>query len=226
MALPTSPRSSTAIVRPADVATPIPTPTPTSPLAPSTTPPTQDLIEFFAARVDEDPDDGDAQLQLGLALLQRIRETADPSLYPPTEAALGAARRLRPDDPLPLIGLGGVLLGKHEFADALRIGQEAETLDPSSSGAGAVVVDALIELGRYEEAFASVDRLVARSADLTSLTGCRMPASCRGICRGRSTRCRRPRQRWAWRPRTPHSPSPSSATSNDRTATRHRPAGV
>jgi tetratricopeptide (TPR) repeat protein len=70
---------------------------------------------------------------------------------------------------LPLVGLGGVLLGKHEFADALRLGQMAEKLDPSSSGAGAVVVDALIELGRYEAASVAVDRLVGRSADLTSL---------------------------------------------------------
>ena len=132
-------------------------------------PPTQELVEFFAGRVAEDPSDGDAQLQLGLALLQRIRETADPSLYPAAETALRAARRLRPHDALPLIGLGGVLLGKHEFADALRIGKAAEELDPSSSGAGAVVVDALIELGRYGSAWAAVDRLVARSSDLTSL---------------------------------------------------------
>ena len=139
------------------------------PTAPPTTPPTQGLIEFFAARVAEDPDDGEAQLQLGLALLQRIRETADPSLYSAAEDALQAARRLRPDDALPLVGLGGILLGKHEFAEALEIGESAAALDPSSSGARAVVVDALIELGRYEAASDAVDRLVGQSADLTSL---------------------------------------------------------
>ena len=136
---------------------------------PPTTPPSQGLVEFFAGRVAEDPDDGEAQLQLGLALLQRIRETADPSLYPSAEAAFEAAARLRPDDPLPLVGLGGILLGKHEFADALRVGRAAEALDPSSSGAGAVVVDALIELGRYDDAAEAVDRLVSQSPDLTSL---------------------------------------------------------
>ena len=154
--------------KPTVVATPVVAPAPTHAPRP-TTPPTQEMIEFFAARVAEEPDDGDAQLQLGLAVLQRIRETADPSLYPAAEGALQAARRLRPDDPMPLVGLGGILLGKHEFADALRLGQEAEKLDPSSSGAGAVVVDALIELGQYDAASAAVDRLVERSADLTSL---------------------------------------------------------
>ena len=54
-------------------ATAIRTPAPTAdapPTAPPTTPPTQGLIEFFAARVAEEPDDGEAQLQLGFALLQ------------------------------------------------------------------------------------------------------------------------------------------------------------
>ncbi len=149
-------------------ATLIPSPPPTR-AAPPTTPPTQGLIEFFSGRVAEDPDDAEAQLQLGLALLQRIRETADPSLYAAAEEALGAARRLRPDDALPLVGLGGILLGKHEFAEALRVGEAATTLDPSSSGARAVVIDALIELGRYDDASDAVDRLVDQSADLTSL---------------------------------------------------------
>lgn len=176
----TDPQGSTVVATriPTPAASPLAAPTPPPPAPaksppaatpPPTTPPTQGMIEFFAGRVDDDPNDSEAQLQLGLALLQRIRETADPSLYAPAEAALRSARRLRPDDPLPLVGLGGILLGKHEFADALRIGQRAEELDPSSTGAGAIVVDAYIELGRYKDASAAVDRLVARSADLTSL---------------------------------------------------------
>jgi tetratricopeptide (TPR) repeat protein len=134
-----------------------------------TTPPTQEAIEFFSARVAQDPTDGDAQLELGLALLQRIRETADPSLYPVAETALQAAKRLRPDDPLPLVGLGGLQLGRHEFAAALGTGRAAVAIDRGSSSARGVVVDALVELGRYEEAFDAVEDLVATSADLPSL---------------------------------------------------------
>ncbi|MEJ7749505.1 MAG: hypothetical protein WKF56_09390, partial [Candidatus Limnocylindrales bacterium] len=61
--------------------------------------PTETLIGFLARRVKDDPSDGESQRDLGLAILQRIRETADPSRYPAAEAALTAARRLRPDDP-------------------------------------------------------------------------------------------------------------------------------
>ena len=165
----TAPAASPAATPASPSAVPTRAPTDAPPVAPPPpTPPTQVLIEFFAARVAEDPEDGEAQLELGLALLQRIRETADPSLYSAAEAALQAARRLRPDDALPLVGLGGILLGKHEFAEALRIGEAATALDPSSSGARAVVVDALVELGRYDDASDAVDQLVDRSVDLTS----------------------------------------------------------
>ena len=87
--------------------------------------PTQALIESLLARVAADPDDADAQRDLGLALLQRVRETADPSLYAPAEAAFDAARTLAPDDVLVLVGLGGLQLGRHEFADALETGEAA-----------------------------------------------------------------------------------------------------
>ena len=163
---------------PTPTATQVPTPTTTpttTPAAaapsrpPATVPPTQALVEFLLGRVAADPTDGDAQLELGFALLQRIRETADPSLYPPAEAALTEARRLLPDEANPVVGHGGLQLGRHEFAAAFETAQAALEIDPSSVGAANVMVDALVELGRYEEAFNAAEALVAASADLTSL---------------------------------------------------------
>jgi tetratricopeptide (TPR) repeat protein len=145
-----------------------PSPEPVATVPVGTVPPTQALIEFLLERTAEEPTDGDAQLELGLALLQRIRETADPSLYPAAESALRAAQHLRPDDPLPLVGIGGLQLGRHEFAAALATGEAAVALDPGSSSARGVFVDALIELGRYDEAFGAVEDLAA-VPDLPSL---------------------------------------------------------
>src|SRR5262245_11237621 len=59
-----------------------------------------DEIERLQAAVDADPSDPGAQRDLGFALLQRVRETADPSLYAPAEAAFEQARSLDPDDAL------------------------------------------------------------------------------------------------------------------------------
>ena len=136
---------------------------------PASESPTQALIEFLIERIAADPTDGEAKLELGFALVQRIRETADTSLYAPAEAAFAEASRLLPADPRPLIGIGGLRLGRHEFAAALEAGQEALEADPTSASAANVVVDALVELGRYEEAFAAVEALAAGSADLSSL---------------------------------------------------------
>ena len=132
--------------------------------------PTQARIEFLVQGVKADPMDADAQLELGVALLQRVRETGDPSLYEPAGRALEAARRLLPDDPQPLIGLGGLQLGRHEFTTALGTARSALVLDPGSVSAGSIEFDALIELGRYDEAFKAIDELAARSPNLTTLS--------------------------------------------------------
>ena len=147
-------------------ATPVPSSTP-APIA--TTSATQELIDFLLDAVAADPSDGSAQRDLGLALLQRVRETADPSLYPRAEAALDAARALLPDDPLVLAGIGGLQLGRHEFKDALATGQATLEAFPGYSTARGVVVDALVELGRYKEAFAAAEALAVDSPDLASL---------------------------------------------------------
>ncbi|MBA2374049.1 MAG: hypothetical protein H0V74_07595, partial [Chloroflexi bacterium] len=100
--------------------------------------PTQALIEQLTARIEADGSDGAAHRDLGLALLQRIRETADPSLYGPAFAALETARKLLPEDPVVLLGIGGLQLGRHEFAEALATAEETLTLAPGFASALAV----------------------------------------------------------------------------------------
>ena len=81
----------------------------------------------------------------------------------------GTPVELSPDDVLALVGLGGLQLGRHEFALALESGETAVEAFPDYAPAHGVVVDALVELGRYEEATTEVKRMVKLSADLPSL---------------------------------------------------------
>lgn len=117
-----------------------------------------------------DPNDPTKQRDLGFALLQRIRETADPTLYVPAQAAFDAALALDPGDALTLVGIGGLQLGKHQFADALVTGRKAVAMSPRLDTAHAVVVDSLVELGRYDEAQTAADRMLGVTLDLTTLT--------------------------------------------------------
>ncbi|MDP9483806.1 MAG: tetratricopeptide repeat protein [Chloroflexota bacterium] len=130
--------------------------------------PTAQRVAALQAAVAADPTNGDALLELGLALVQRVRETADPSMYGRAQEAFDRARGLRPDDPLPRVGLATLALARHEFADALKLGREALALGPGLPTAQGVVVDALVELGRYEEAETAVQAMVDFRPDLAS----------------------------------------------------------
>jgi tetratricopeptide (TPR) repeat protein len=105
---------------------------------------------------------------LGYGYLQRRRETADASYLPRAADALGRARTISPQDPLVVTGLGSLALTRHEFRQALELGRRAERLAPYSSGPYGIVGDALVELGRYREAFASFDRMNALKPNVAS----------------------------------------------------------
>ena len=152
------------------------------------TSPTVAEIARLQALVAADPTDADAQRDLGFALLQRVRETADPSLYAPAEAAFEAARRLAPDDAQVLAGIGGLQLGKHQFADALETGRQAVAMSPNLAAARAVVVDALVELGRYDDADAAAAEMLAVRADLSTLVARLVPRGAARQARRRADR--------------------------------------
>ena len=163
---------------PAAAVSPDATARPTSAAAasgsPSSPPPaprsaTGDEIDRLQAATEANPSDASAQRDLGFALLQRVRETADPGLYAPAEAAFERARSLAPDDPLVLVGVGSLQLGKHDFADALVTARTAIDLAPRSAVARAIEVDALVELGRYDEADEAAAAMLALGSDLTTL---------------------------------------------------------
>jgi tetratricopeptide (TPR) repeat protein len=146
---------------------------PAVPARPTATPAPADAtaaeISALRERLAAAPSDPAALRDLGLALLQRVRETADPSLYAQAEEALARARSIDPDDPLVLVGLGSIELGRHDFAAALETSETALALASSMPAAQAIRVDALVELGRYDEAVEAGSRLLSLRVDLASL---------------------------------------------------------
>jgi tetratricopeptide (TPR) repeat protein len=96
---------------------------------------------------------------LGLGYQQRARETADASFYPLSERALRQALAIAPHDPLATNGLAALALSRHRFREALRLGRQAQRLAPFTARSYGVVGDALVELGRYDEAFRAFDRM-------------------------------------------------------------------
>ena len=99
--------------------------------------------------------------RLGLSYQLRWRETGDASYLPRSETALRRALATAPDDPGATLGLGSLALTRHDFRGALVLGRHAVELAPYSPSSYGVVGDALLELGRYHEAFATFEKMVA-----------------------------------------------------------------
>ncbi len=126
-------------------------------------------IAGLQERLREVPGDWRGFAALGIAYVAQARATGDPTLYPKAERALATSLRLHDEDNEDaLLGLGVLALARHEFDEALRLGRRASKVDPYGADAFGVIGDALLELGRYEEAFDAFQTMVDRRPDLAS----------------------------------------------------------
>lgn len=105
---------------------------------------------------------------LGLAYQQRARETGDPTYYTKSDGVLRRALRLAPNDLIAVSGLGSLELSRHRFRTALAYGLRARSISPTTARNYGVIGDALVELGRYREAFADFNRMAAIKPSLDS----------------------------------------------------------
>jgi tetratricopeptide (TPR) repeat protein len=129
---------------------------------------TDQQIGALQERLRQQPDDQLAATRLGLAYLQRARESSDPSFLVRAEGVLEQALQKAPDDTDTLIGLGSVALARHQFSEALDWGQRAVDSNPYKAAAFGVVADAYTELGRYAEAVDAIQQMVDLRPDQTS----------------------------------------------------------
>ena len=127
--------------------------------------------EDLQRRLRANPEDGRSWGRLGLAYVEQARVTADPALYPKAEGAFSRSLRLQPKGNFAaLAGRGALANARPDFAAGLRWGNEARRLNPKSPEVEAVVGDALVELGRYEEAFATYQQMVDLGPGVASYT--------------------------------------------------------
>lgn len=111
---------------------------------------------------------GPASTQLGLAYLQKARETGDPAYYPKVETLLRQALQADSKDVDALTGLGALALARHQFAEAFDRGEQAALINPYYAAALGVVADAELELGRYDAAADTIQTMVDLRPDLGS----------------------------------------------------------
>jgi tetratricopeptide (TPR) repeat protein len=123
-------------------------------------------LAALQGRVRQAPRAAEAWIALGEAWVRAAREAADPGLYHGADDAAGAALALAPRAPRALALRGLVLMEQHRFADAAALGEELTRLAPSFQPGHGLLSDALLELGRFDEAAAAAQRMMDLKPDL------------------------------------------------------------
>lgn len=121
---------------------------------------TEAKISSLEKTVAATPQNGAAWRDLGGTYVRRAYETADPSYYPLADRSLARAASLLPDSPDVLALQAGLDLARHQFAAARALADRALAARPDGFAARVALIDALIELGRYDAAATEVDRLL------------------------------------------------------------------
>jgi tetratricopeptide (TPR) repeat protein len=128
-------------------------------------------IASLEERLETAPDDAAAAAALGLAYVQRARVGGDPGDLALAESVLrDAAPRLETGDASGAIGLAAVAAARHDFAGSLDHARRATRIAPHDGAAFGVLGDALLELGRYDEAFGAFQQMVDVEPGLAAYT--------------------------------------------------------
>jgi tetratricopeptide (TPR) repeat protein len=150
--------------------------------SPSTTPPAasvprvvpdsgQDLEASIAALQDtlrRVPADYVSWANLAVAYVEQARVSGNATFYDKADEAVARSFELEPDENFTALAASAAIsAARHDFTDALASADEALAVNPRDLGALAVRVDALNELGRYDEqmkALRTADRLQPSTA--------------------------------------------------------------
>jgi predicted Zn-dependent protease len=125
-----------------------------------------ETVATLEQRVRDQPHDVVALQALGVAYVRMAAQVGDPAFYDLAQTAFDHADAAQPGLDDTLVGRGLLALARHRFDDALGLGTRVHTTNPDNPDAIAVMVDSLVELGRYDEAGSALQELLDRRPGL------------------------------------------------------------
>ncbi len=118
-------------------------------------------ITALQQRLARVPADAASWAVLGAAYVQQARITGDPSYYAKAEGVLRRSLKESPRDNAPaLTGEAALAAARHDFARAHQLAMQSMRINAYSSGTMAILVDSLVELGRYRDVSRALQRFV------------------------------------------------------------------
>ncbi|MBI3442869.1 MAG: tetratricopeptide repeat protein [Candidatus Sungbacteria bacterium] len=128
------------------------------------------MIANFEQRVQAHPQDQKSFLLLAGAYLQKVRETADVSYYQKIDGLMNRAEAINKDNPEVSATRATVALGRHHFRDAAILGEQLVAAAPRTPRYYGILTDACVELGRYADAAAALQKMVDLRPDFSSFS--------------------------------------------------------
>ncbi len=157
-------------------------------IAAATNPSAHTLDQTIAGlqqRLAATPDDDVAWATLALAYVQQAKVTVDPTYYPKADGAIARAEQIDGSGRyLADLARSALASARHDFAGAVtaaRAGLAVNSYNPLLYGA---LSDAQIQLGQYDDGFASIDTMVSLRPDAAALTRASYAAELRGDVAG------------------------------------------
>ncbi len=99
-------------------------------------------------------------LKKATTYMNEARDTGDDRYYTRAESSLNEIFKMDPSNYGALRVKAWVQSGRHRFSEALATAKQASAMHPADSSNYGVMVDSLIELGRYDEAVDAAQRMV------------------------------------------------------------------
>ena len=109
-----------------------------------------------------------ALAELAGASLDLVRETGDPSWYAKAEEAGRRALAVNPGNADALDAMGDLANSRHRFAEGLAYARRSRAAVSTRFAPYGIEGDALVELGRYRQGFAVIERRLELRPDLPS----------------------------------------------------------
>src|SRR5881396_3018386 len=142
--------------------------------------PVDEAIRVDQARARTLPTKPDGWVRVGWEWVRKARLSGDPGFYVNVASCTDAALRVSPENTAARELRGLVLINGHRFEEARQEAEKILAADPENPIALGTLSDALLELGRFEEAVAAAQRsadvkpgpvLYARASYFRWLTG-------------------------------------------------------
>lgn len=135
---------------------------------PTGTSATDRALGVALTKVRDKSDDCVGWVNLGDALAQVLRDTANEKYYDHAEKAYLYALRLQPRSVDAMTGMAWVTGGRHLFEQSREWANRALALDASNAAAFGILGDAAVELGEYDAAYGHYQKMMDVKPDLSS----------------------------------------------------------